>query len=190
MKLPVYLYGHPVLRQMGEDISSDYPELKQLIEDMWETMYHSEGIGLAAPQIGRAIRLFVIDADPMAEDFPECKGFKKVFINARIVEEGEETSVHSEGCLSIPGINERVERPEQITIEYLDEAFVSHRENYTGFAARVIQHEYDHINGELFIDHISAIRKQLIRSKLNNIVLGKVNAHYRTVAAPQKPKRK
>lgn len=190
MKLPVYLYGHPVLRQMGEDITPDYPDLQQLISDMWETMYHSDGIGLAAPQIGRAIRLFVIDADPLGEDFPECKGFKRVFINARIVERSEELSVESEGCLSIPAIHERVERPSSITIEYLDEAFVEHRETYSGFAARVIQHEYDHIDGVLFIDHISSMRKQLIRTKLGNIMQGKVNAHYRTVSAPQRPKRK
>lgn len=190
MKLPVYLYGHPVLREVSKDIDQDYPELKQLISDMWETMYHSDGIGIAAPQIGRAIRLFVIDADPMGEDYPECKGFKKVFINARIVEEGGEQVTHQEGCLSIPTIHEKVERPESITIEYLDEDFMPHRETYKGFAARVIQHEYDHIEGVLFIDHISTIRKQLIRSKLLNIAAGKVNAAYRVVTAPQKPKKR
>lgn len=188
MKLPIYLYGHPVLREMGSDITSDYEGLSQLIADMWETMYHSEGIGLAAPQIGRAIRLFVIDADPMGDDFPECRGFKRVFINARIVEQGEELCTENEGCLSIPGIHERVERPKQITIEYLNEQFEPQRETYTGFAARVIQHEYDHIDGVLFIDHISAIRKQLIKGKLMNIAKGKVHAGYRTVSAPLKKK--
>lgn len=188
MKLPVYLYGHPVLREMGADITPDYPKLRELIENMWETMYHSEGIGLAAPQIGLAIRLFVIDADPMADSFPECKGFKRVFINAHIVESSPEKLTETEGCLSIPGIHEDVVRPESITIEYVNEQFEPQREVFTGFAARVIQHEYDHIDGVLFIDHISAIRKQLIRAKLMNIAKGKVNPGYRVVAAPQKKK--
>ncbi len=188
MKLPIYLYGHPVLREVGTDITADYPDLKQLIADMWETMYHSEGIGLAAPQIGKAIRLFVIDADPMGEDFPECRGFKKTFINARIVERSPELCLENEGCLSIPAIHERVERPESITIEYVDEDFRPCRDTYTGFAARVVQHEYDHIDGVLFIDHISTIRKQLIRAKLMNIAKGKVNPGYRVVAAPVKKK--
>ncbi len=186
MKLPIYLYGHPVLREQGVDITPDYPELQKLVDDMWETMYHSDGIGLAAPQIGRAIRLFVIDADAMGEDFPECRGFRQTFINAHIVEESETPCTHTEGCLSIPAIHENVERPDTITIEYLDRELKPHRETYTGFAARVIQHEYDHIEGVLFIDHISPIRKQLIRGKLMNIAAGKVNAGYRTVAAPAK----
>ncbi len=128
MKLPIYIYGHPVLREVGQDITADYEGLSTLIEDMWETMYFSDGIGLAAPQIGRAIRLFVIDADPMAETFPECKGLKQTFINARIVESSEETLAENEGCLSIPGINEKVTRPATITIEYLDADFQPHLE--------------------------------------------------------------
>lgn len=188
MKLPIYIYGHPVLREVGQDITADYEGLSTLIEDMWETMYFSDGIGLAAPQIGRAIRLFVIDADPMAETFPECKGLKQTFINARIVESSEETLAENEGCLSIPGINEKVTRPATITIEYLDAGFQPHRETYTGFAARVIQHEYDHIEGVLFIDKIATIRKQLIKGKLANMQKGKVSAHYRVVTAPQKRK--
>ena len=188
MKLPIYIYGHPVLREVGQDITDDYEGLSTLIEDMWETMYFSDGIGLAAPQIGRAIRLFVIDADPMAETFPECKGLKQAFINARIVESSEETLAENEGCLSIPGINEKVTRPATITIEYLDADFLPHRETYTGFAARVIQHEYDHIEGVLFIDKIATIRKQLIKGKLANMQKGKVSAHYRVVTAPQKRK--
>ena len=170
MKLPIYIYGHPVLREMGQVITPEYEGLQQLIADMWETMYFSEGIGLAAPQIGRAIRLFVIDADPMKEDFPECAGLKQTFINARIIERSEETLSENEGCLSIPGINERVTRPS----------------TYSGFAARVIQHEYDHIEGILFIDQIATIRKQLIKGKLTNLAKGKVSAHYRVVTAPQK----
>lgn len=186
MKLPVYLYGHPVLREVCQDITPDYPELDKLIADMWETMYHSDGIGIAAPQIGKAIRLFVIDASPMGEDFPECKGFKQTFINARIVERSEALCTENEGCLSIPNIHEKVERPESITIEYLNELFEPQQKTFTGFAARVIQHEYDHIEGVLFIDHISAIRKQMIRSKLMNITKGQVRTSYRVVAAPSK----
>lgn len=188
MKLPVYLYGHPILREVGQDISADYPQLGELIADMWETMYFTEGIGLAAPQIGRAIRLFVIDADVMKDDYPECAGFKRCFINAHIVEYSEATLSETEGCLSIPGVHEKVERPESITIEYLNERFEPQRETFRGFAARVVQHEYDHIEGVLFIDDIPAIRKAMIKSKLLNIAKGKVNASYRTVAAPQKRK--
>lgn len=188
MKLPVYLYGHPVLREVAKDITPDYEGLESLIADMWETMYHSEGIGIAAPQIGKAIRLFVIDADVMKDDFPECAGLKRCFINARIVESDDNIVTEMEGCLSIPAIHEKVDRPNTITIEYLDEKFEPHRETFSGFAARVIQHEYDHIEGVLFIDKISAIRKTMIKSKLMNIVKGKVNAGYRTVSAPQKKK--
>lgn len=188
MKLPVYLYGHPVLREMCQDITPDYPELDKLIADMWETMYHSDGIGIAAPQIGRAIRLFVIDASPMGDDFPECKDFKKVFINARIVAYGETLCTENEGCLSIPNIHEKVERPDTITIEYLNEQFEPQTETISGFAARVIQHEYDHIEGILFIDHISAMRKQMVRSKLMSITKGQVRTNYRVVAAPSKKK--
>lgn len=188
MKLPVYLYGHPVLREVGQDISPDYPKVQELIADMWETMYFTEGIGLAAPQIGRAIRLFVIDADVMKDDYPECAGFKRCFINARIVEYSEELATETEGCLSIPAIHEKVERPQSITIEYLNENFEPQRETFTGFAARVVQHEYDHIEGVLFIDKLSAIRKTMIKSKLMNIAKGKTNAGYRTVSAPQKRK--
>lgn len=188
MKLPVYLYGHPVLREVGQDINPDYPALKELIADMWETMYYTEGIGLAAPQVGKAIRLFVIDADVMKDDFPECKDFKRCFINARIVEYSDNEVVETEGCLSIPAIHEKVERPESITIEYLDENFEPHRETFSGFAARVVQHEYDHIEGVLFIDKIPTLRKTMIKAKLLNIAKGKVNAGYRTVAAPQKKK--
>lgn len=188
MKLPIYIYGHPVLREVGQDITPEYEGLQDLITNMWETMYFSDGIGLAAPQIGRAIRLFVIDADPMADTFPECKGLKQTFINARIVERSEDTLSESEGCLSIPGINEKVPRPSTITIEYLDADFQPHRESYSGFAARVIQHEYDHIEGILFIDQIASIRKQLIKGKLTNLQKGKVSAHYRVVTAPQKKK--
>lgn len=187
MILPIYLYGQPALRKVAHDIDKDYPNLKDLIQNMFETMYKAEGIGLAAPQVGLDIRLFVIDLEPLAEDDPKYQGFKKVFINARILEEtGEEVSLQ-EGCLSIPGINENVTRKETIRIKYVDENFVEHDEVYSDFFARCIQHEYDHIEGKLFIDKISGIRKQLIKSKLNNMIKGRVNCFYKVKAVQNKP---
>lgn len=179
MILPIYLYGHPVLRKVAKDIPQDYPNLKELIDNMFETMYKADGIGLAAPQVGLDIRLFVIDLEPLAEDNPKYKGFKKVFINPKIVEYFDEPVKMEEGCLSLPGINEVVEREKKIRIQYFDENFVSHDEVYDDFFARCIEHEYDHIEGKLFIDHISGIRKQLIKGKLNNLIKGKTNCHYR-----------
>ncbi|MDR1091603.1 MAG: peptide deformylase [Prevotella sp.] len=179
MILPIYLYGQPVLRKVAKEIAPDYPNLKELIANMFETMYNADGIGLAAPQVGLGIRLFVIDLEPLAEDNPQYSGFKKVFINPEIVESTGEPVKMEEGCLSLPGINETVEREENIRIQYLDENFVRHDEVYGGFFARCIQHEYDHIEAKLFIDHISGIRKQMIKSKLNNLIKGKVNCHYK-----------
>lgn len=181
MKLPIYLYGHPVLREETAELDSNYPDLKKLIADMYETMYDAEGIGLAAPQIGKAIRLMVIDADVLAEDYPECKDFKKVFINPKITDHNDDTVSLSEGCLSIPGIQEKVSRPTKITVEYVDEAFMPQKLKLEGFAARVFQHEFDHIEQTLFTDRISPMRKQMIKSKLQKISQGKVNTHYRTV---------
>lgn len=186
MVLPVYLYGQPVLRKVAKEITPDYPNLKKLIADMFETMYNADGIGLAAPQVGLDIRLIVIDLEPLAEDNPEYSGFKKVFINPRIVEQSGEPVKMEEGCLSLPGINETVERPEQIRIQYLDEDFAPHDEVYSSFFARCIQHEYDHIEAKLFVDHISGIRKQLIKSKLNNLIKGKVNCRYKVKAVQPK----
>lgn len=183
MILPVYVYGQPVLRKVAEEIDEDYEGLAQLIDDMFETMYHSEGIGLAAPQIGKSIRLFTIDATPMEEDFPELKDLKKTFINAEIVEREGENVVENEGCLSLPNIREDVTRPSKIRIVYDDENFVEHDEVYEGFAARVIQHEYDHIEGTLFIDHLSPLKKRFLKSKLNAIANGKVNINYRIKVA-------
>jgi peptide deformylase len=179
MILPIYLYGQPVLRKDAKDISKDYPNLKELIDNMFETMYQADGIGLAAPQIGLDIRLFVIDLEPMADDDPKYSGFKKVFINPKIVEEAGESVKMEEGCLSVPGINEIVERKEKIRIQYFDENFVFYDKEYGDFFARCIQHEYDHIEGELFVDHISGIRKKLIKGKLNNLINGKTNCHYK-----------
>lgn len=179
MILPIYLYGQPVLRKKAQDITPDYPNLHDLVTTMFETMYSAEGIGLAAPQVGLDIRLFVIDLAPLAEDDEQYSDFKKVFINAQIIENSDETNNFQEGCLSFPGINETVNRPERIRIKYFDENFVEHDEVYNDFFARCIQHEYDHIDGILFIDKISAIRKQLIKSKLNKILKGEVNSFYK-----------
>ncbi len=181
MILPVYLIGHPVLREETEDITPDYPDLKELIANMWETMYNSDGVGLAAPQIGKSISLIVIDGSPLAEDFPECKDFKLVLINPELeVIEDEQPVSRPEGCLSIPGINENVKRFEHVRLKWLDENFTPHEEEFKGFASRIIQHEFDHLLGEVFTDHISGIRKQMIRSKLQNIAKGKVKCNYRT----------
>jgi len=182
MILPIYLYGQPVLRKETVEVTPDYPNLKELIQNMFETMYNADGVGLAAPQVGLNLRLFVIDLEPLAEDEPIYSGFKKVFINPRIVEYKGEIVKLNEGCLSLPGLSEAVEREESIRIQYFDEDFKAHDEEYSDFFARCIQHEYDHIEGKLFIDKISAIRKQLIKSKLNNMLKGKVNCHYRVKA--------
>lgn len=179
MILPIYIYGHPVLRKETQDIDASYPNLKELIDNMYETMYNADGVGLAAPQVGLEDRVFVIDLSPLAdEESPQYEGLKKTFINARIINRSGEVTSIEEGCLSIPGINESVPRHDEIEIEYLDENLEPHTEIFTGFTARVIQHEYDHIEGVLFIDHISAIRKRLIKSKLNSMVKGKVSCHY------------
>lgn len=183
MIYPVVVYGHPVLRKVGAEIDSDYEGLSDLIKDMFETMYRADGIGLAAPQIGKAIRLFVIDADPLKDEFPDLAGFKKVFINAEIIErEGKEVSM-AEGCLSLPSIREDVKRPSKITIRYRNENFEEVEEHYEGFAARVIQHEYDHIEGKLFIDHVNPLKRRLLKGKLNSISKGKVKLDYKIKTA-------
>jgi peptide deformylase len=188
MKLPVYLYGHPVLRKVSEDITPDYPDLKKLLDDMYETMYASEGVGLAAPQIGRNNRIVVIDADPVAESFPECAGRKLTLINPEIeVLEGESVT-RGEGCLSLPGLSENVSRVEHIRLKWVDENFTQHEEVMSGFLARIVQHECDHLEGKLYIDHVSLIRKQLIRGKLNNIIDGKIRCDYPVRYAPKKKK--
>ena len=179
MILPIYLYGHPVLRKVTEEIGPDYENFKQLIEDMWETMYHSEGVGLAAPQVGLAIRLFVVDGTPMVEDYPELEGFKRGFVNPTIIEKSETKCTDGEGCLSIPGIREDVSRPDRILVRYQDENFEWKEEELYNYAARIVQHEYDHIEGKLFIDYLSPLRKRLLKSKLNAISVGKVNVDYR-----------
>ena len=186
MILPIIAYGDPVLRKVGVEIDADYPELEKLITNMKETMYNASGVGLAAPQIGKAIRLFIIDASPFAEDEDlsekdreALKSFNKVFINAQIVEEEGDEWVFNEGCLSIPDVREDVFRQPKITIEYQDEEFKIHTEILDGLAARVFQHEYDHIEGVLFTDKLSTLKKRIIKKKLENISKGKINADYR-----------
>ena len=178
MILPIYLYGQPVLRKEAEEIENT-PELKQFIADMYETLTQAEGCGLAAPQVGKPWRLFVVDGSELAEDYPECKDFKQAFINPEIIEESEDTSVYSEGCLSLPGISENVVRPKTITIRYLDEDFKEHEETFTDFKARIVQHEYDHLEAHVFTDRISPIRRQFCKGKLANIAKGKTVARYK-----------
>lgn len=184
MILPIYLYGQPVLRHETDDIEPDYPELSKLIADMWETMYHSDGVGLAAPQIGREISLIVIDGSPLAENFPECKDLKMVLINPvlDVIEDGQPVT-REEGCLSLPGMSEPVKRHEHVRLNWLDENFEEHEQEFRGFASRIIQHEYDHLLGTVYTDRVSPIRKQMIRSKLNNIAKGKVRCDYRVKPA-------
>lgn len=180
MVLPVYLYGHPVIRKVSEPITKDYPELAKLIQDMKDTMYASDGIGIAAPQVGKNIKLIYIDVDVLKDDFPELKDMKLVLINPEIeVDETSEEVTREEGCLSLPGVHENVRRHSRIRLKYLDENWVEHDQVIEGYLARVVQHEYDHLEGHVFIDHISSIRKQLIRGKLNNIVSGRVSCNYR-----------
>ena len=179
MILPIYTYGNAVLRKQAEEIVPDYPELKKLIDDMFETMYHADGVGLAAPQIGLPIRLLVIDLAPLKDEDPELGSFKTVMINPVMLEMSEEEVEGSEGCLSIPGISEKVFRAEWIKIQYLDANFQQHTEEFEDYIARVIQHEYDHLEGSLFTDHVNPLRRQMIKSKLNNIAKGKAQCDYK-----------
>jgi peptide deformylase len=180
MILPIYAYGQPVLKKKAKEIDADFPGLEKLIADIWETMYHANGIGLAAPQIGKSIRLFLVDTEQLKDEDEEeeTTKVKKVFINATKVEEEGEVWPYEEGCLSIPDITGEVERPEQITLRYFDEDFNEHVETFTGINARVIQHEYDHVDGVLFVEHLKPVRKQLIRRKLEGIRKGKAKAKY------------
>jgi len=179
--LPIYIYGQPVLRKVAEDIPADYPNLQQLIADMYETLDASEGIGLAAPQVGKPIRVVVIDLDVLSEDMPEYKGFRHAFINPHIVEYDEEkTDVSEEGCLSLPAIHEKVVRPTRIHVQWLDEELQAHDEWVEGYLARVMQHEFDHLDGKMFIDRVSPLRRQLIKSKLKALTQGRYRCGYKT----------
>jgi len=185
MILPIYTYGQPVLRKVAEDITQDYPDLRQLITDMWETLAESEGIGLAAPQIGKAIRVVVIDLDVYKDDFPEYAGLRNVYINAHILErDDEKTETSEEGCLSLPGIHEKVTRPSRIHVRYMDENFVEHDEWVEGYLAVVMQHEFDHLEGKMFIDRISPLRKTLIKNKLKALLQGRFRCSYTTKLPP------
>ena len=185
MILPIIGYGAKVLKIKAKEIPVDYPELNKLISDMYETMYDASGVGLAAPQIGKSIRLFVIDTSPFdTDDFEQNSGFevksvKKTFINPVMIDEFGENASFEEGCLSIPNIREHINRKSEITIKYQDENFVDHKETFSGILARVIQHEYDHLEGTLFTDKISPFKKKLIKGKLNNIMIGKVSVDYK-----------
>ena len=189
MILPVVAYGHPVLRKVCDDITPQHPDLTRLIADMWETMYHSNGVGIAAPQVNKPIRLFVIDTIQVVEGFddedkleyPDEKPYKGVFINATILEESGKEWPYYEGCLSIPHVREDIFRQPDIKVHFFDEHFQEHELEFTGITARVIQHEYDHIEGKLFIDHLPPLKKRLIKKKLEDISAGKVKVDYKMI---------
>jgi peptide deformylase len=186
MILPIVAYGAAILRKVSEPIDADYPNLTKVIADMWETMYESNGVGLAAPQVNKNIRLFVMDSaqifeskEPEDETYVDAPGFKKVFINAQIISTGGVEWIYNEGCLSIPKIREDVLRPAEVTLSYMDENFVAHTETFNGISARVILHEYDHIQGKLFIDYLKPLRRKILQGKLNDISKGKVRVDYK-----------
>jgi peptide deformylase len=187
MILPIVAYGHPVLRKLAEDIGSDYTELEKLLNDMWETLYNSNGVGLAAPQVNRPIRLFLVDTQQIVDGFddedkkkyPNEKPVKKVFINAHKIEDTGDLWSYNEGCLSIPKVREDINRSSHVRLKYLDENFIEHEDVFDGITARVIQHEYDHIDGKLFIDYLPQLKKRLIKKKLEDITAGKVKTDYK-----------
>jgi len=187
MVLPVVAYGHPVLRKVSEDITPDYPDLQKLIADMWETMYHTNGVGIAAPQINKPVRIFVIDTIQIVEgfdeqdkkDYPNEQPVKQVFINAQKIEEAGKPWAYNEGCLSIPKVREDISRAAKVKLRYMDENFQEQEKEFDGITARVILHEYDHIEGKLFIDYLPPLKKRLIKKKLEDISLGKVRVDYR-----------
>lgn len=189
MILPIVAYGAPVLRKVCEDICADYPNLNSIIENMWETMYNSNGVGLAGPQVNIPVRIFVMDSEQIFRDqdedekgiYPDDPGYKGVFINAHIVElDGDDWS-YNEGCLSIPKIREDIMRPETVTLKYVDENFKEHIKTFNGLTARIILHEYDHIDGKLFIDHLKPLKKTLLKRKLDDISKGKIRVDYRMI---------
>lgn len=190
MRLPVYLYGHPVLRRECADVTPDREGLKELVDNMFTTMYASEGVGLAGPQVGLSERIVVIDADPVKDTFPECAGRKFVLINPEIEVLDGEVITRSEGCLSLPGLSENVPRVEHIRLRWKDENFEEHVEEISGFLARIVQHECDHLDGKLYIDHISMIRRQLIKGKLNAIITGRTRCDYPAKYAPKPSKKR
>ena len=190
MILPIVAYGHPTLRKVAEEIEADYPGLDELISDMFETMYASSGVGLAAPQVNRSIRLFIVDATPFAEDSPETENFKKVFINPYILEETGEEWSFNEGCLSVPTVREDIMRKPKIVLEYQDRDFNIIEETFEGVMARIIQHEYDHIEGTIFVERVSPLRKILLKRKLNDISTGNIDVDYKMIFPLKSKKRK
>jgi peptide deformylase len=189
MILPVLAYGHPGLKKVAEEVSPDYPDLKQFIVDLWETMYQADGVGLAASQVNRSIRIFVVDASVFVKDHPEAEGFKKLFINAKIYREEGEEWMFNEGCLSFPGMREDISRKPVIHMTWVDEDFQPHDERFEGILARIIQHEYDHIDGILMVDRINSLRRVLLNRRLNDISKGNVETSYKMIF-PQLRKRK
>jgi peptide deformylase len=189
MIYPIVAYGHPTLKKRSDEIDSNYPNLKEVIENMFETMHEAVGVGLAAPQVNLPIRLFIIDADPYADEHPETEGFKKAFINPEIIEETGEEWEFNEACLSVPGLAEYVSRKPNVKIKYQDVDFNECIEEYDGMLARIIQHEYDHLNGVLFVDRVSSIKKVLIKNKLKDIINRKVNVSYKMIFSPIRRKK-
>ena len=181
MILPIYVYGSAVLRKQAQEVAPDMPGLSQLIADLFDTMYHADGVGLAAPQVGRSLRIFVVDGSPIGDDRPEVKDFKRVMINPKIIEESPQKVILSEGCLSIPSLNADIERPEEIVISYYNEQLQPQTERLSGFACRMVQHEYDHLEGALFTDLAAPIRKKMLQSKLLAIGKGRGQASYKTI---------
>lgn len=179
MKLPIYAYGQPVLKKVAKPINAADPDIATVIDNMWETMYNAQGVGLAAPQVGKSIRLFLVDTVQIMEEGKEEEGIKQAFLNAEKIEEGGEIWAYEEGCLSIPDIRADVNRPAQIKLRYQDENFETHEKVFTGVNARVIQHEYDHIDGVLFTEHLSPLKRRLIKRKLDKIKAGKIDPKYR-----------
>lgn len=188
MILPVLAYGHPTLRKIATEIDKDYPNLRQFIDDLFETMHTSSGVGLAAPQVNKSIRVFVVDASPMADENPELAAFQKAFINPRIVEESGEEWSFDEGCLSLPDIRENVIRKSIVRLQYYDEDFNFHDEIFDGYVARIIQHEYDHLEGTLFVDRVNPLKKMLLKRKLTDISKGNIDVFYKMIFPLMKKK--
>lgn len=188
MIYPIVVYGHPLLKKVAKEIDKDFPDLNLLIADLFETMYYSEGLGLAAPQIGKSIRIFVIDGKPAAEDEPSLADFKRAFINPQITERSGDRVAMNEGCLSIPNLREEVMRESHVRINYYDENWEYHDEEYVGYKARIIQHEYDHLDGILFPDRLTPLRRRLLKGKLMAISKGNFEADYKTILPGQRIK--
>ncbi len=181
MILPVLAYGHPTLRKIATEIDENYSGLRQFIDDLFETMHTSSGVGLAAPQVNRSVRVFVIDASPMADEYPELAEFRRAFINPRIIEESGEDWTYNEGCLSLPDLRENITRKSIVRLQYYDEDFNFHDETFNGLAARIIQHEYDHLEGTLLVDRVNPLKKMMLKRKLTDISKGNIDVSYKMI---------